>query len=138
MKLFSQKDPVQAELEKMKKQEGRFLEKNRERKELFLNRFFIAMPFLTETTAKHIDGMYIINMNIITGAMLPNNSPASVALVVTRFKNMSTAITELPYSLSSTSWNASSIILGNSIRKKIPGFFVAASSSIWAASGISR
>ena len=39
MKLFSQKDPVQAELEKMKKQEGRFLEKNRERKELFLNRF---------------------------------------------------------------------------------------------------
>ena len=40
MKLFSQKDPVQAELEKMKKQEGRFLEKNRERKELFLNRFY--------------------------------------------------------------------------------------------------
>ena len=39
MKLFSQKDPVQAELEKMKKQEGRFLEKNSERKELFLNRF---------------------------------------------------------------------------------------------------
>ena len=39
MKLFSPKDPVQAELEKLKKQEGRFLEKNRERKEFFLNRF---------------------------------------------------------------------------------------------------
>ena len=39
MKLFSKKDPVQAELEKLEKQEEKFLAKNRERKELPLNRF---------------------------------------------------------------------------------------------------
>lgn len=39
MKLFSRKDPVQAELEKLKKQEEKFLAKNREQKELPLNRF---------------------------------------------------------------------------------------------------
>lgn len=39
MKLFSRKDPVQAELEKLKKQEEKFLEKNREQKEPALNRF---------------------------------------------------------------------------------------------------
>ena len=38
MKLFSRKDPVQAELEKLKKQEEKFLEKNREQKEHALNR----------------------------------------------------------------------------------------------------
>lgn len=39
MKLFSKKDPVQAELEKLEKQEEKFLAKNRERKDLPLNRF---------------------------------------------------------------------------------------------------
>ena len=39
MKLFAKKDPVQAELEKLKKQEEKFLAKNRERKEFPLNRF---------------------------------------------------------------------------------------------------
>ena len=38
MKLFFRKDPVQAELEKIKKQEEKYLEKNRERRELPLNR----------------------------------------------------------------------------------------------------
>ena len=37
MKLFSRKDPVQAELEKLKKQEEKFLEKSREPKEFPLN-----------------------------------------------------------------------------------------------------
>ena len=38
MKLFFGKDPVQAELEKIEKQEEKYLEKNRERRELPLNR----------------------------------------------------------------------------------------------------
>ena len=39
MKLFAKKDPVQAELEKLMEQEGKFLAKNRGRKEFPLNRF---------------------------------------------------------------------------------------------------
>ena len=50
----------------------------------------------TAMDASAMTGMYRTHTIMMEGHMFPNNSPASEAFVVGRFKNISTAITDSP------------------------------------------
>jgi hypothetical protein len=58
----------------------------------------------------------------MAGIRLSSNSKASPGFVVTRLRNISTAITDWPKRYNNTIWNAPKNRKGNNIQKVLPQF----------------
>lgn len=58
---------------------------------------------------------------MMTRKMFPNNSLASEAFELVRFRNMSTAITDSPKRYNKTNWPPSNMIFGNRHQTTTPG-----------------
>ncbi len=69
--------------------------------------------FAQQYTDAIMGGRNITITRSMESAILPSNSPTSAGFVVTRFRNISTAMTLRPYSCNNTIWNAAKNISGN-------------------------
>ena len=72
----------------------------------------------------------------MTRKIFPNNSLASEAFELVRFKNMSTAITDSPKRYNRTNWPPSSIIFGNRHQTTTPGLRASSRTPIQNANGM--
>ena len=72
----------------------------------------------------------------MTRKIFPNNSLASEAFELVRFKNMSTAITDSPKRYNRTNWPPSSMIFGNRHQTTTPGLRASSRTPIQNANGM--
>ena len=72
----------------------------------------------------------------MTRKIFPNNSLASEAFELVRFRNMSTAITDSPKRYNRTSWPPSSMIFGNKHQTTTPGLRASSRTPIQNANGM--
>ena len=77
---------------------------------------------MTDTAARINAGMYSNTTMTIAGIRLSSNSNASLELVVTKLRNISTAMMDCPKRYNNTIWNAPKNKKGNNIQKVLPQF----------------